>query len=232
MLKKTSLILIFTLAAMLLLVSCQRAASQAPVTALITPTGHSTAAAGQSTPLSQIEIIQTTTALYAPTKSVTPGVSVPTSTAVGTAATPNPITLITPTGGANTTPAAGYTPVVIMPIPTIGRPASYTLNAGEYPYCIARRFNVNQDELMTLNSLSSASLLQPGMSLNIPQSGNPFVGERALHSHPATYTVSSGDDSIYRVACYFGDVDPSQIIAANGLTTPYTLHFNQVLNIP
>jgi LysM repeat protein len=232
MFKKLSTIIILALAALLLLVSCQRAASQAPVPSLVAPTGSIASAESQSTPLSKIEIIQTTTAMYAPTESVTPELSQPTSPAVGTGTLPNSITLITPTGATTATPAAGYTPVVIMPIPTIGRPATYTLNSGEYPYCIARRFNVNQDELMTLNGLSSASLLQPGMVLNIPQSGNSFVGERALHPHPDTYTVSSADDTIYRVACYFGDVDPTQIIAANGLSSPYTLHINQVLNIP
>jgi LysM repeat protein len=230
--RKSTLIFIISLAAILLLVSCQRAASQAPVTSQVTPTGHGNSVVGQSTPLSQIEIIQTTTALYAPTSTATPGISQPTSTAAGIGTTPNAITLVPPTGTVITTPAAGYTPVVIVPTSTPGRPATYTLNAGEFPYCIARRFNVNQDELLTQNGLTSAGLLQPGMVLNIPQSGNPFVGERALHSHPGTFTVSSSNDTIYSVACYFGDVDPTQIIAANGLTSPYTLHFNQVLNIP
>ena len=232
MIKKLSLFFILTLAVMLLLVSCQRAASQAPVTSLATPTGKSNTAAGQSTPLSQIDIIQTTTAMFAPTKTATPGISLPTSTAVGSGNTPNAITQIPPTGNAATTPATGYTPVVIVPIATPGRPASYTLNSGEFPYCIARRFNVNQDELLTLNSLTSSGSLQPGMVLSIPQSGNPFVGERALHPHPGTFTVSSADESIYKVACYYGDLDPTQIIAANGLISPYSLHINQVLTIP
>jgi LysM repeat protein len=103
---------------------------------------------------------------------------------------------------------------------------------GEFPYCIARRFNVNQDELLTLNGLSSAGLLQPGLVLIIPQTGNPFVGERALHPHPSTYTVSSAEDTIYKVACYYGNIDPTQIITANSLTSPYTLHINQTLSIP
>jgi LysM repeat protein len=103
---------------------------------------------------------------------------------------------------------------------------------GEFPYCIARRFNVNQDELITVNGLTSAELYQPGMVLRIPQTGNPFVGERALHPHPSTYTVSSADDTIYKVACYYGSIDPTQIIAANSLISPYTLHINQLLNIP
>jgi LysM repeat protein len=103
---------------------------------------------------------------------------------------------------------------------------------GEFPYCLARRFNVNQEELLSLNGLTGAETLQPGKVLRIPQTGNPFVGDRAWHAHPATYTVSSSEDTIYKVACYYGNIDPTQIIAANSLVSPYTLHINQVLNIP
>lgn len=225
MLKKLSIIFILALAVMLLLVSCQRSASQAP---LATPTV--TIAAGQATPPSRIEIIQTQTAVYVQTKMSTPEVGLPTSPTGGT---PGSLTLVPPTGAA-TTPAPGITPVVIVPTSTPGRPASYNLQKGEQPYCIARRFNVNQNELLLLNGLdtTSATKLPEGYLLRIPQSGNPFVGSRTLLAHPGTHTVSSTNDTIYSIACEIGDVDPTQIIAANGLVSPYTLHINQVLNIP
>ena len=224
MFKKLSLVFLLSMAVMLLLVSCQRSASQAPVTSLTTPTVSSTAASGQAT----TESLRTQTAMQI--NMITPEVSQPTSTAVGT---PNFITSIPPTGAA-TTPAPGITPVVIVPTATPGRPATYTLMPGEFPYCIARRFNVNQDELLALNGLTStsASSLQAGMSLRIPQSGNPFIGDRARNPHPTTYTVSSANATIYSVACYYGNIDPTQIIAANGLVSPYTLHINQTLTIP
>jgi len=227
MLKKLSLIFILAMAAMLLLVSCQRSASQAP---LATPTGNSTIAAGQATPPSRIEIIQTQTAVYVQTIMITPVVGLPTSPPSGT---PDSLTLVPPTGAA-TTPEPGITPVVIVPTSTPGRPESYNLQQGEQPYCIARRFNVNQNELLILNGLdtASASKLPEGYVLRIPQSGNPFVGSRTLLAHPGTHTVSSTNDTIYSIACEIGDVDPTQIIAANGLVSPYTLHINQLLNIP
>jgi LysM repeat protein len=240
MFKKLSLVFIITLAAVLLLVSCQRAASQAPLTSLATPTGTSTTVvAGQTTPIGQVQMIgttqmiQTMTAVYEQTHAIMPGTSLPTSTPVGTVSTPNTFTLITPTGVA-TTPVTGLTPVVIVPTATPGRPATYTLMPGEFPYCIARRFNVNQDELLTLNGLTGTNVgdLQAGTPLHIPQTGNPFVGDLALHPHPGTYTVSSANDTIYSIACYYGNIDPTQIIAANSLVSPYTLHINQTLTIP
>jgi LysM repeat protein len=173
-------------------------------------------------------MIQTMTALAMQTQAAqttTPGGAHPTSTPFGTPP------LVPPTGAA-TTPAAGTTPIIIVPTATPGRPATYTLMQGEFAYCIARRFNVNQQELMSLNGLNDSSLMQPGRVLKIPQSGNPFVGNRALHPHPATYTVTASDETIYSIACYFGNVDPTQIIAANSLISPYTLHTNQTLNIP
>jgi LysM repeat protein len=112
-----------------------------------------------------------------------------------------------------------------------GRPSSYTLQEGEFPYCIARRFNVNPDELLTLNGISRGTLVAPGTTLHIPQTGNPFPATRALHSHPASYTVRSGD-TIYTVACYFGDVDPMAIAVSNNLGSPYTLTAGATISIP
>jgi len=224
MFKKLSLILMLSLAAMVLLVACQRAASQAPLASLATPSETiQPTGMGQVELIGTTQMIQTMTAIFEQTNAA--------STPVVATETPGTSTLVPPTGVA-TTPTPGTTPVIIVPTSTPGRPATYTLMQGEFPYCIARRFNVNQDELMTLNGLTSGEVLQPGTDLRIPQSGNPFVGERALHPHPGTFTVTSANDTIYSVACYFGDVDPTQIIAANSLISPYTLHINQALNIP
>jgi LysM repeat protein len=231
MYKRFSMILLFTVAAMLLLVSCQRSASQAPVASLATPTGIvNTPTTGQAIPLSQIEIIQTQTAVYQQTNMVTPGIIMPSPTV---AETPSSITVVPPTGAAST-PQPEITPIVIVPTVAIGIPTTYTLQKGEQPYCIARRFNVNQYDLIALNGLNNvtATSLPEGYSLKIPQGGNPFVGPRTLVPHPGTFTVSSTNDTVYSIACYFGDIDPSQIIAANNLVSPYTLHINQVLTIP
>lgn len=125
------------------------------------------------------------------------------------------------------------TPVPSGPAPTLVVPTNYTIHKGEHPYCLGRRFDINPADILAANGLSgaSASSLSVGTQLVIPQNGRPFGGNRALQPHPASYTVSS-NDTIYTVACYFGDVAPETIIWANNLVDPYRLTAGQVLNIP
>ena len=111
-------------------------------------------------------------------------------------------------------------------------PSSYTLQQGEFPYCLARRFNINPDQLLSANGITDSTVLYPGKVLTIPQSAGPFPGDRAWHDHPTTYTVPSSDTTIYGVACWFGDVLPQDIASANGLTLSSTLTAGQQLSIP
>lgn len=121
------------------------------------------------------------------------------------------------------------TPFVISTA-TPGLPTTYTLQEGEFLYCIARRFNIDPNDLLSANNLTG--LVPPGTTLTIPSDSTwPTDFPRSLISHPTTYTVGSGD-SIYSIACEFGDVDPNEIIAANNLAEPYTLTFGQTINIP
>jgi LysM repeat protein len=120
---------------------------------------------------------------------------------------------------------------VVVPTATPGRPATYTLQKGEFPFCIARRFNLNVADLLALNGLDINSRPQIGFVLRIPQSGVWSSGGRALISHPASYTVKAGD-TLYSIACVYGDVDPNAMIVANDLKSPYTLSAGQTLQIP
>jgi LysM repeat protein len=152
--------------------------------------------------------------------------------------TPTPLVSVNATStlaisGTNISGTA-ITGVTTGPLPTsapVGsRPSTYTLQPGEFPYCIARRFDVNPDELLTLNGLSNGSIYYPNLSLRIPQSGN-FPGTRALRNHPVTYTVSA-NETIYGIACLFGDVDPATIAQANNISPGAALTSGQQLNIP
>lgn len=152
----------------------------------------------------------------------------------GTAVTPDGAGVVTATGsaGAVLTPGAALATATRTPapIPTLTVPDTYTLHEGEFPYCLARRFNRNPDDLLAINGLSNASLTVPGQTLKIPTSGT-FPGPRALLSHPTTYSVAGGD-TIFSIACRFGDADPLAIAAANGLSSPYTLTPGTTIQIP
>lgn len=125
-------------------------------------------------------------------------------------------------------PTATRAPVTI---PTLTRPSSYTLQSGEWPICIARRYNLDLESFLAANNLSMNSSPPAGTVLVIPESGTWAAGERTLKEHPADYTVAAGD-SIYSVACAYGDVDPMAIVAANNLQEPYTLTPGSVIYIP
>jgi LysM repeat protein len=111
-----------------------------------------------------------------------------------------------------------------------GPPSTYTLEQGEYPFCIARRFNVNTAELLTLNGLTADSYFYAGQVLKIPQTGNPFDGTRSLHEHPTYYKIQA-DDTLNKIACYFGDVSPDMITLQNGLSSN-VLPVGEVLILP
>ncbi len=122
-------------------------------------------------------------------------------------------------------------PPILAPTATPGLPATYTLQKGEFPFCIARRFDVNPSEMLQLSGLPVAQTYPPGTVLKIPQKGSPFPGNRTLKAHPTTYTVQSGD-TIFSIACLFGDVDPMSIAFVNNLSKPYTLTAGETINIP
>ncbi len=120
-----------------------------------------------------------------------------------------------PVGTATSTLAVSGTLPTSAPVGT--RPAEWTLRSGEFPYCIARRFDVDPETLLSLNGLSNGNIFYPGRTLKIPQSGS-FPGTRALRNHPATYTVASSSETIFSIACLFGDVRPEAIARANNLS--------------
>lgn len=238
--KKFLLILLMALA--LSLSACTRAASSVP-------TGTPTPKANFPKPLATsgmnaIEIAGTQTAV------ATAGMPMP--TAAVAAKTPVDVLNITPLAGTpdgalptavvstplpSLTPAGIATAIVSTPVPKatagpIVKPGTYVLHQGEFPYCLARRFNVNPEELLTLNGLSSSqSDYTPGTTISIPQSGGTFPGQRSRRAHPAQYTVLTGD-TIYSIACDFGDVDPMGIVSVNGLSGSYALTVGSTIQIP
>ena len=106
------------------------------------------------------------------------------------------------------------------------------MQKGEFPFCLARRFNVAPSALLSANGLTTSSVTYPGQTLKIPKDAAKYnAGDRALKAHPTEYTVQAGD-TVFSIACLFGDVDPRAIEDHNGLSGAYTIKVGQVLVIP
>ena len=214
-------VLAFTMAA------CQMPASRGPETA--TPIGGNFPIPGATdTSGGGIDVgalsTQTAQALITP-----PVISIETQLAQP-AVTETPVAPVP--GGSSPVPGAGSPPAepVNYVVATPGRPNTYELQPGEFIYCIARRFDVNPVDLLVLNGLGGDPFLQPGYVLSIPQSGS-FPGERSLIDHPATYTVAAGE-TIFSIACAFGDVSPDMIALQNHLSWPVNFSAGDVIIIP
>ena len=233
------IVIIFFALLVLTLSACERVAS----TPLPTQDANFPAVAPTSE-MSMVEQVATQTAMaltgtpqggQPQTDAGTP-VAIPTFTPLAGVSQPNVV-------DATATPQGGV-PVVAtaLPSPTPGGQTTtnnqvpvggnYTLQKGEFPYCIARRYNLNPDDLLAVNGLSKfQDYYAPGTVLKLPASGTGFPGARSLKTHPAAYTVQSGD-TIYSIACEFGDVDPMTIATTNNLPAPYTLTVGAQINIP
>ena len=147
--------------------------------------------------------------------------------------TATPLVVVNPTNTATATLAvSGTQPSGTLPTsaPVGSRPSTYTLQKGEFPYCIARRFDVNPEELLRVNGLTRGDIYYPNLTLTVPQTGS-FPPPRALKTHPTTYTATAGQ-TVYGVACLFGDVDPSAIAQANNISVSAALTAGQSLSIP
>ena len=211
--KKRVIIYIISILIILTAPACSRSASKAPT---VTPT------------VLLFEINTLPAAKAAETG--LPTSTTPEATAVQQAAATTVGGTTQPTVPGSNPEVTGTAVPIVYPTYVTTRPTSYTLQAGEFPYCIARRFNVDVAAMLTLNNLSNTSQVAPGTTLQIPATGDWGGGNRALVRHPATYTVGSGD-TVYSIACTYGDVDPNAIIIANNLASE-TLTPGQVLNIP
>ncbi|HEX9387536.1 MAG TPA: LysM peptidoglycan-binding domain-containing protein [Anaerolineales bacterium] len=173
-------------------------------------------------------LAQTGTPLVVETQTLSVGVATQDLSATAT-----PLVSTNPAFTSTATLAVSGTQSGTLPTsaPVGTRPTSYLLHKGEFPYCLARRFDVDPDALLSLNGLSSGNIYYPSLTLKIPQSGS-FPGTRALRNHPATYTVSSSDETIYGIACLFGDVDPAAIATANNISADAALTAGKQLSIP
>ncbi len=228
---------------LLLLPACSRSVSKAPV-ASPTPTGEAPFPFTTPDALSAIKT-QTAVALTpAVAATNTPQVVMATVEATEASETGVESGSTTGTGGSTENGAAdteagggvnapASSEEESYSIPDITRPATYTLQKGEWPICIARRFDLDISAFFAANGLNMNSKPGVGVTLNIPSSGtwSSNYGTRTLKAHPANYTVLAGE-TVYGIACKFGDVSPEQILAANGLSNASDVQSGMNIRIP
>lgn len=228
--KRIMSIVVIAILAASMLAACSRSASKAPAANVTTTVIGNFPSLGKTQVVNQQDAIMTQTAI---TKQIlNPILGAPTETLVPEEGSEAPAQQPTDTSS-STAPQPTAAPIVVVNVPTVtpGLPTTYELQEGEHVFCIARRFNVNPDDLLTASGLTSADMLYEGMTLTLPTTGNKFPGDRSLLDHPAKYTVAEGD-TIYRIACMFGDVEPWAIAQANNLTAPYKLTVGKVITVP
>lgn len=114
-------------------------------------------------------------------------------------------------------------------------PTTYTLHEGEYPFCLARRFDVEWTSFVASNpnvNFTEDGEFYAGLKFAIPIGGAGFGAERVLIPHPSTYTASL-NETIYSISCSFGDVYPESIAQVNGLPNDDTaIPSGTILQIP
>ncbi len=155
--------------------------------------------------------------------------------------TPLPLTTASPTSlfGSTATLSASPTTEATAtntpaPITEHEVPNNYTLSLGEWPYCLARRFDIDPAAILAANGLTEqqAANLSVGARLVIPvDEVGTFGAARQLRSHPTSYTTS-GNDTFFSIACAFGDVWPENIAEANGMELDDELGGGVTLHIP
>ncbi|MBI2333540.1 MAG: LysM peptidoglycan-binding domain-containing protein [Chloroflexi bacterium] len=232
---------IFMIAAVILS-ACTQSLSAAPAeTPTLIPTGlFVSPIASVENPMEMIEQFakQTEAAQTAAAGGGTTGTPQAVSTTTtGTPGTPVPaVATETPTVAAVTPTNAAVTSAPVATSASVATAPSlsgdtYILQNGEWPYCIARRYDVDPEAMLKASGLTSPDIYYPGLKLILPQSTN-FPGSRVLIAHPASYTVASGDETVYSIACKYGDVDPNAIASTNGISASAKLTVGQVLKIP
>ncbi len=148
--------------------------------------------------------------------------------------TSTPVVNLPPTFTPTATLAVSGSGPSLTPLPTGARPDRYTLRKEEFPYCIARRYDLDPGLLLSTNQLGLGDIYIPGFTLDLTRVTSRFPGVRALRNHPDNYTVTGNSDTtVYGVACKYGDVEPAQIAAQNtDISVDSVLPVGKQLKIP
>ena len=105
---------------------------------------------------------------------------------------------------------------------------TYTVQAGDTLYGIARRSGMSLNTLLNLNGLSQSSVIRPGQTLKLSGASNATVASPVSYKSTAssastsgTYTVKAGD-TLYRIAYNHG-ISLTTLLSINGLSETSTI---------
>ena len=126
------------------------------------------------------------------------------------------------------TVSAGY-----MPSKTTSTSGTYTVQAGDTLYSIARRSGVSLNTLLSINGLSQSSVIRPGQTLSVSGNASQATATQVSYqsagstSGNGTYTVKAGD-TLYRIAYNHG-ISLTTLLSINGLSETSTIRPGQQL---
>ena len=209
---QSQMVMIMIVVAALLLTGCERPAT----------TGEATPPSGSDGTTGQTDTQQTMDAVRS---------AILTQTAqAGGGATPTPTFTSTPEAETTGEPEGSEEPISGTDSPGY---IEYTVQPGEWIWEIARAFNVDPEDIIELNNLSSPDEIVAGMVIRIPSDDSGTTDPVATTTASAggvVHVVQPGE-WIWSIARIYG-VDPQTIIDANNLVNPGTIYPGQELIIP
>lgn len=130
--------------------------------------------------------------------------------------------------GIGVTTGAVLEPVAAAPAAPVTSVGTYTVRAGDYLSGIAIKLNVTLRDLLQANGMTTASLIVPGMQLQVPSRGTSTASApaKATAAKPATatattYTVVAGD--------YLTGVAAKLKVSTTALLTANKLSLNSLI---
>ena len=110
------------------------------------------------------------------------------------------------------------------------------LQEGDDLVCLARRFDISVAQLLSQNGIETPEEMGVGDTVLLPRSPNSWsmldgYGRRILVLHPASYTIQNGD-TLFSIACSYGDVRPEDIAVKNQLVLGEPLPVGLTIAIP